>query len=130
MEKIISISKATFGEGKYDMYDGYEVVTTEQRIRFGIENQQSCCESWGYFITNDETADFIDAELLSVSITDTCLNSKKLEEIDAGEYTNTMFVNLETSAGLLQFVAYNSHNGFYGHDAVLISTQLNTIETL
>ncbi len=41
-----------------------------------------------------------------------------------------MFVNLETNVGLLQFVAYNSHNGYYGHDAVLVSKQLNLTEAL
>ena len=32
--------------------------------------------------------------------------------------------------GYLQFVAYNSHNGYYGHEAVLISKQLNYEEDL
>ena len=32
-----------------------------------------------------------------------------------------MFVNINTSNGALQFAAYNEHNGYYGHEAVVIS---------
>ena len=52
---------------------------------------------------------------------------EELEYLDSG---GAMFVNLETSEGLLQFVAYNAHNGYYGHEAVLVSKQLNHEERL
>lgn len=32
-----------------------------------------------------------------------------------------MFINVETTNGLLQFVAYNEHNGYYGHEVKLVS---------
>ncbi len=35
-----------------------------------------------------------------------------------------MFVNLETNKGTLQFVAYNEHNGHYGHEAKVTCKQL------
>ena len=41
-----------------------------------------------------------------------------------------MFVNITTSKGVLQFVAYNEHNGYYGHSACVISKQLNHEECL
>ena len=41
-----------------------------------------------------------------------------------------MFVNVETDKGLLQFVAYNEHNGYYGHEACVISKHLNESEYL
>ena len=41
-----------------------------------------------------------------------------------------MFVDIVTDRGVLQFVAYNIHNGYYGHEAKVISTQLEHNETL
>ena len=131
MEKIISIQEATFKskENDYSNYDGYIVKTEKQEIKLGIYNSQCCCEQWGYFMSNDDFSNFIGSNLISVEITDTCLNNSVLEkeEINEGE---CMFVNINTSKGLLQFVAYNSHNGYYGHDAIVISEQLNHTEML
>ena len=31
-------------------------------------------------------------------------------------YGGIMFVNFVTSKGVMQFVLYNEHNGYYGHD--------------
>lgn len=124
-------------------YDGYAVHTTEQVIHLLIENRQSCCEIWGYFMSLDEDAfdTFVGAELREVKLTDTALNTQQLHDHAAGstngfgedydkEYANTMFVTLETSAGPLQFTAYNEHNGYYGHEARVISRQLTHEETL
>ena len=103
---------------------GFKVKTTGQEIVLGIDNQQDCCEDWGYFLTEDETEKFVGAELLGVEITDPDLSHRKLPDygLDEGE---AMFVNVKTSRGTLQFVAYNAHNGYYGHRAVVKSTQLN-----
>ena len=73
-------------------------------------------------MSEDDFADFIGAQLIDIKIVDTALNvtELKMEDelkgggLDAGD---TMFVNINTSEGLLQFVAYNSHNGYYGHTA-------------
>jgi hypothetical protein len=132
MEKILRIEETNFKtkKGSCGGYDGYQIITDQQTIQIGISDGQACCESFGCIITNDETKEFIGAELLGISITDTALNNKKIEEIEYLDCGDAMFVNLETSEGLLQFVAYNSHNGYYGHDAVLISKQLNYEEFL
>lgn len=132
MEKIISISEGSFKitEKDWTEYDGYKIVTNIQTIQFGISNGQSCCESWGSLITNDNEKDFIDAQILGISLTDTALNNKKIEELEYLDCGSVMFVNIETSKGLLQFAAYNSHNGYYGHNAVLLSKQLNHTEVL
>jgi len=124
MEKILRIEKdVTFkiGESCWGGYDGFEVVTDDQTIRVGITNEQSCCENWGYFMTNDDPSEFIGANLISVDIVDTCLVKDKAPALYEGD---AMFVNFETSAGTLQFVAYNAHNGYYGHEAVVVSKQL------
>lgn len=126
-EKILKIEETTFAtnENANCYYDGYQIITDKQTIQIGIESEKWCCEEFGHLITNDEIKDFIGAKLLGISITDTVLNNKKIEEIEFLLNGGVMFVNLETSEGVLQFVAYNYHNGCYGHNAVLVSKQLN-----
>ena len=128
--------------GYRDDYDGFKITTTEQEIYLLINNDQCCCEHWGYFMSEDELDKFINADLLEIKITDTLNNSvtsNKLKE--EGLYVNengsldmyegnVVFVDLITSSGALQFIAYNEHNGYYGHEASVISKQLNYDECL
>lgn len=131
MDKILRIEENTFTLEKDSYaYDGFEIVTEDQTIRIGIENGQSCCEQWGCVITNDDTVEFIGATILGVSLTDKNMYNKQIEALEYIDAGGVMFVNIETDKGLLQFCAYNSHNGYYGHDAVLISKQLNHEITL
>ena len=111
---------------------GFHVITTRQTIKLLIDNSQSCCESWGYFWCNDDVMDFIGATLLGVSLTDTALNTKMIETngADNRDAGDIMFVNLETNKGTLQFVAYNSQNGYYGHSAYVECEQLKHEQTL
>lgn len=127
MEKILKIEETTFNLKDYYGYDGYQIVTEKQTIKLGISNSQSCCEQWGYFMSNDDISDFIGSEFIKLETTDVCLNSK---ELDGLYYPNTMFVNIYTTKGMLQFVAYNSHNGYYGHDAVIFSDEYKHNESL
>lgn len=129
MEKIIRIEEQTFSTkdsyGWVINYDGYYVVTDKQTIKFGIDNSHQCCERWGYLTTNDDLSEFEGASLLDVKVVDTALNEKKISDLELyAEETATMFVNFETDKGTLQFVAYNQHNGYYGHDVLLMSEQL------
>ena len=132
MEKILRIEETNFktDEKGWSNYDGYQIITDQQTIKIGISDERACCENFGCIITNDETKEFIGAELHGISITDTALNNKKIEELEYLDCGGAMFVNLETSEGLLQFVAYNAHNGYYGHEAVLVSKQRNCVERL
>lgn len=78
-------------------------------------------ESWGYLSSEDDFGSFIGSELKNVYVTDSELGtivSNMKEDLDAG---SAMFINVETTKGLLQFVAYNEHNGYYGHDVRLVS---------
>lgn len=111
MSKIVSINEQTFDE-----YDGFVIDLDDgTNIKLGINNFQSCCENWGYFMSNDALEDFIGAEVLDVKLVDECLNVAKAPTIYEGDI---MFVNIETNRGTLQFVAYNEHNGYYSHEAV------------
>jgi hypothetical protein len=106
--------------------DGYEIVTDKQTIHILIDNEQSCCEQWGYLTSEDDLNSFIGAELFGITKTDTELKTYDLPE----EECAVIFVNLETSQGTLQFTVYNIHNGYYGHTVVVRSEQLNIEDRL
>jgi hypothetical protein len=124
------------GESDYGYYefDGYEVVTTEQRIRLLMTMETSCCETPGYFLSEDDPKDFIGAELRDVKIVDTELKVGSLKDNTDGygvdDDGGVMFVNIETDRGVLQFVAYNRQNGYYGHTARVESRQLTHEERI
>ena len=104
--------------------EGYDIVTDKQTIVCGISQGQSCCENYGSFMSLDKFDEFIGAELYNVRIVDDQLNTTDYENLSLDSYCATMFVNFETSKGTLQFTAYNSHNGYYGHQAWVRSEQI------
>ena len=133
MENILKIKETNFTVnrgGWEECFEGYLIDTDKQTIKLGISTGQSCCENFGYFMSEDNVSEFEGSELVSVEITDTQL--KPCSDFDASNMYEggVMFVNINTSNGLLQFVAYNEHNGYYGHEAIVMSKQLNLEETL
>jgi len=132
METILEIKDYESDE-KYPNVAGYEVVTNKQKIRLFIDNEGQCCENWGYFWCNDDPQEFVGAEVTDVCLVDGALEKTLLEfhcEHHNSEETALMFVNIETDKGTLQFVAYNEHNGYYGHKATVESGQLHEEEYL
>lgn len=134
MNKILRIIETTFTTGRnaWDIYEGYEIVTDTQTIKIGINKNSSCCENFGYLASEDNFDDFIGAEIISVTRVDEALNSAVRQfltplYLDEGE---AMFINISTTRGLLQFVVYNSHNGYYSHEVVVISQELNIEDSL
>jgi len=124
-ETILSIEEVFDRKNDGITFSGFEIKTTEQTIKLLIANEQDCCEDWGYMMTNDTLEDFLGATIMSVDLVGT-------DEIDCGdgETNRTVFVNVVTDKGTLQFTAYNEHNGYYGHAVVVESNQLNYKETL
>ena len=138
-EKIVEIREFTGEQLEVDGYDqsidGFDIVTNKQVIRLWLAGDSQCCESFGYLWTNDTTDEFVGAELRGITRVDTSLNTKRLEAlidddfyernfeewIDSGD---ALFINIETDRGVLQFTAYNRHNGYYGHHAGVASLQL------
>lgn len=100
-------------------YEGFVVTTNKRRIRVGISTGQSCCEVTGYFTSEDDPKTFIGKRLMSVAVVDELLNKTQLDSLDCLDQGGVMFVNFETEDGTLQFVCYNSHNGYYGHEAIV-----------
>lgn len=132
MEAILSIKETTFrkDENDWDSFAGYEIITDKQTIKIGISEGQSCCERFGYFITEDNLSEYIGSDLISISQTNTVMDTQTIDELHLYDAPNTMFITFETTKGTFQFVAYNSHNGYYGHDAIIISEQLNIEDRL
>lgn len=134
-EKILKIEEIEFKamtNGYNNYLHGYEITTDQQVIRFGINMDQRCCESTGYFMSEDDFSEFIGANLLDIIIVDECRNTAKFNrELPYGtDSGGTVFINFHTGQGVLQFTAYNSHNGHYGHIALIQSRQLTEEWTL
>lgn len=89
-----------------------------------IDTSRSCCEIYGgYIIYEDNISKFIGSSLLRITLTDTALNSHIVRKVNSFQnshgscdFHNIQFINFETTKGVLQFVVYNCHNGYYGHD--------------
>lgn len=118
----VQMLNALFGESKYD---GYEVVTDQHIYRVLIENEQNCCEDWGYFSSNDSGFEcYIGKELIGVHLIDTALNTIKVDDLylDQGDI---QFVDFDFSDGTkLQLAVYNAHNGYYGHPIFILKDDI------
>lgn len=113
-------------------FEGYLVKTNKQTIAIGISNQESCCESWGHIQSDDDLSEFIGAELLEITKTDTALNTTMAKQVD-GLYLDEgglMFITFKTNKGQFQLAVYNEHNGYYGHTAFIVSNQLHETDVL
>lgn len=97
--------------------DGYKVRTEQHVFHVLINNEQSCCEDWGYLASDDRLDAFIGVELVGIELTDTALNKEKVDE--AAKYGfddgGIQFVDFVTDRGTFQLAVYNAHNGYYGH---------------
>lgn len=103
----------------YELYDGYEIKTTEHKYHILISNGQNCCEHWGYIVSEDNLDDFIGKELISVEVTNTALDKKKVKELWV-DSDQIQFVDFTFSdGGVLQFAVYNAHDGYYGHPIII-----------
>ena len=108
---------------------GFTIQTNKQDISILIDSERSCCEEFGMLTSQDTFDDFIGAEILSIERVDDALVVYPVL-LEFCEYlrARTVFININTTAGTLQFTAYNSHNGYYGHDVLVESEQLK-VET-
>ena len=109
---------------EYEEYsDGFKISTSYHNIYILIDSETECCENHGCIMSEDDITDFIGAEILNIYMTDHELKTYDLsyqiegDKLDYRDYA--MFVNIDTSNGPLQFVVYNLHNGYYGHDILI-----------
>ena len=110
-------------------YEGYKINTARGDITVGIRDGQDCCETFGHIASQDDLSEYEGADLKSVKITDTALVGREFLPDDIKEYGldcgDIMFVTFETSRGSFQLAVYNSHNGYYGHEAFVLSDNFN-----
>jgi hypothetical protein len=100
-------------------YDGYQVTCTDgSKYSVVICNEQNCCENWGYLASEDDLSNFVGGRLLDVVTTDEALNTKILKPYSL-QTEECIFVTFKTDKGDFQLVAYNQHNGYYGHDIIV-----------
>jgi hypothetical protein len=126
METILKIEGAEFElEQK-----GFIITTNKQRIRLYVDNSECRHEDAGYFLSEDNLDEFINSDLFSVKITDRLLKAHEKFDTDLIYEGDAMFVDLNTSRGVLQFVAYVDHGCYYGHEACVVSSQLTIQKTL
>lgn len=122
------IKEIKSGDAIVPGFDGYEIVTEGGMvIRALVSNAENCCESWGYMSSEDDLNDYIGATLLSIKVIDenldekTAWQSRIYEEANGSPWDEggAMFVNVNTDRGTFQIAVYNSHNGYYGHEAMV-----------
>lgn len=140
-ESIVSIEEVTdvIGNNSYSRYDGYRITTTERVLELLISNSQSCCESFGYFVSEDDLSQYMGREFRGLHITDTNRTGREFTKgWEPGQDPNAislddgdvMFVDVMTDIGSFQFAAYNAHNGYYGHTALITGRALTVPEVL
>ena len=89
---------------------GYCIITEDDLYFIMIGNSQNCCEEYGIIVSNDDLSYYEGSNLIDIK------TIKEYNTMSGCRETNTLFVNIETSKGVLQFNVYNTHNGYYGHD--------------
>lgn len=103
----------------YGGRDGFQVITTDTTYFILIDNDQHCCEDYGYICSEDDLDYFVSAELYAVKLTDIGLNERMLSKCEYLDCGGIVFVDFITSKGTLQFAVYNGHNGYYGHSIII-----------
>lgn len=116
-EKILKIIKNE---------DGFEIFTDKQCISLFVD----CSFGGGYITSEDDFKDFIGADLLDIKETNQLLKKTSLKINDRYYFDKckdmySVFIDFETSKGVLQFVLYGEGNGYYGTDYKISSEQLN-----
>ncbi len=119
-ETIMAIDEVECFKHGDHTWDGFKVTTNKRVILLLVADGQNCCEVWGMVASEDDVTSFIGAKLLCINWTGKDL--VKRGYVDKIDYCDgdVMFVDFETSQGVLQLAVYNCHNGYYGHVAILV----------
>ncbi len=121
VESIIAIDYVNNHEHDDDVFEGYVITTTKQQIYTLISSGRSCCEDFGCAFLKPHDTSIIDAEVLSVKWgrhydeSLEVVNADKLMCPLNNSHKNAV-VEILTSVGMVQLVAFNEHNGYYPHN--------------
>lgn len=122
MSKIVHIDPdAEWAEkdtGFITHYTGVDITLDNGRhVKFGISDEQHCCERWDYLHPADDYSEYIGAEYLGLREIDTWPEFVCDQHEDESGF---QAIEVMTSKGPLQFVVYNDHNGYYSHDVITV----------
>lgn len=103
--------------------DGVQIILNDgTEVLFTIENDQRCCEEWGYIssIGNEDAQNFVGARIRNIGVVHG-ENEYLIQYFDNNRLSvdDAYFIRVETDQGDLEFVVYNEHNGYYGHNVLL-----------
>lgn len=118
IEEVIDI-KFPDNEDYWEEFSGYKIITNQTELYLVIRSEQQCCEHFGYLISEDDFSKFIGTRLNRVKVTDKNRQSVEYEIKGRDSEYQAIFIDLNTDHGTLQFTAYNSHNGYYGHNVIV-----------
>ena len=107
VETIVEIRSSTSGVA------GYEVVTTKQIISLSIRSTELTGDNYGCFFCNTCALDFVGSSVRGVWVVDELVDDEAIacHGFVLFDQAKAMVVNIETSFGTLQFVAYNCGDG-------------------
>lgn len=118
VDNDFSVKDKTYDHPRH--YTGVHITLSDGReIKFGISTQQNCCENWNYLHSTDAASDYIGAEYIGLTEKDTWPASIP-EKINGNDSGGFQAIDIQTNKGVLQFVVYNEHNGFYSHAVVTV----------
>jgi hypothetical protein len=89
--------------------DGGVLIEMENGTACAFVSDQPDCCARHYMVTDDDLASIVGAKLLDVIVKE----NVDVKDED-GEVLETMFFDIITSKGTLNFRSHNSHNGYYG----------------
>lgn len=122
-------------DGYLYSYSGFRVVLSDNNsIMFVIEDNQQCCESFGYISVNDNLEEFIGSTLQKVEVVTGKEYTKSELVIDSLNQANDSHIKIEecvflvltTDKGELTFTVYNHHDGYYSPNvAVFVGNKLH-----
>lgn len=108
------IERIRYVEDHDGLWEGYELkVGADEYVRVMIENGHVCCERWGVREEHPEGLEL--ADFVGETITDIRWGTDG--QVGTKDFSGTYEAPVEiwTSAGLLRFVPWNDHEGYYRH---------------
>lgn len=132
MAKIVTINVDASMVSNHDRYPrSYEgvriVLDNGEEIFFGINMASNCCEQYDYLHSVDDPEEFVGATFVRLDEKDTWPENVGEEEPTYWDCGGFQAIDIVTDCGVMQFVVYNSHNGYYSHATIL--KQGDKIET-
>ncbi len=102
--------------------DGTYVIKIDTDIlEFEIDDQQNCCENWGIVLYDTQNPKIeLDSNIIIKKYTTSIVSNIseiELEKIPGENDACTLAFCIETDRGPLIICMYNSHNGYYSHEA-------------